>query len=107
MPEPPVDSRHAQRGKLPSRNASDLQPNVIDLTERLPLIARQARATYTVPEVAALLGMSRANTYALLASGEIPARRLGSRWIIPRHRFAQWLNDDPVNPDPQSRGEHR
>lgn len=50
------------------------------------------RVTYTVTEVAILLGISRANTYLLLKSGEIPARRLGSRWIIPRHRFHDWLD---------------
>jgi excisionase family DNA binding protein len=59
------------------------------------------RVTYTVTEVATLLGISRANTYVLLKSGEIPARRLGSRWIIPRHRFHEWLDtqgfDSPVD----------
>jgi hypothetical protein len=40
--------------------------------------------------------MSRANTYVLLKAGDIPARRLGSRWIIPRHRFQQWLDNDPI-----------
>ncbi|MGL4743281.1 MAG: helix-turn-helix domain-containing protein [Dermatophilaceae bacterium] len=68
--------------------------NVIDLAERRP-DALRGRVTYTVSEVAALLGMSRANTYALLGTGEIPARRLGSRWVIPRHRFHQWLDNDP------------
>ncbi|WP_426561393.1 helix-turn-helix domain-containing protein [Angustibacter sp. McL0619] len=73
--------------------------NVIDLTSLHPQLAAAARATYTVSEVATLLGMSRANTYVLLKSGEIPARRLGSRWIIPRHRFHQWLDTDPADFD--------
>jgi excisionase family DNA binding protein len=53
------------------------------------------RATYTVTEVAAILGLSRANTYALLAAGSIPAIRLGTRWIIPRYRLHQWLDTTP------------
>ena len=53
----------------------------------------EARATYTVAEVANLLGLSRSGTYTLLRAGEIPARRMGSRWIIPRRRFHAWLDD--------------
>jgi len=54
------------------------------------------RATYTIAEVCALLGISRATAYAMLRAGAIPARRLGTRWIIPRHRLDTWLNSDPV-----------
>jgi excisionase family DNA binding protein len=68
--------------------------NVIDLAARRPALTGSGRVTYTVGEVAGLLGMSRANTYVLLKSGDIPARRLGNRWIIPRHRFHQWLDAD-------------
>ncbi|PPK94221.1 excisionase family DNA binding protein [Kineococcus xinjiangensis] len=54
-----------------------------------------ARATYTVAEVCGVLGLSRATVYALLRAGELPARRVGSRWIIARHRFDTWLNEAP------------
>lgn len=54
------------------------------------------RATYTIAELCALLGISRATAYTMLRAGEIPARRLGTRWIIPRHRLDTWLNNDPV-----------
>jgi excisionase family DNA binding protein len=57
---------------------------------------KAGRATYTVEEIAELLGLSRASAYVLLKSGDIPARRLGTRWIIPRHRFHQWLDSDPI-----------
>jgi excisionase family DNA binding protein len=62
-----------------------------------PSPARSSRATYTVGEVAALLGISRASVYTRLATGEIPARRIGSRWIIARHRFDVWLNEEPID----------
>jgi excisionase family DNA binding protein len=52
------------------------------------------RVTYTAPEVAEMLGISRATVYVLLRSGEIPARRVGSRWIIARRRFDSWLDGD-------------
>lgn len=54
-----------------------------------------ARVTYTVSEVAAMLGISRATTYVLLRTGQIPARRIGSRWIIACRRFNMWLDSDP------------
>lgn len=73
--------------------------NVIDLAGHRPQLIGAARATYTVGEVAVLLGLSRASTYVLLKSGDIPARRLGNRWIIPRHRFHQWLDTDPATHD--------
>jgi hypothetical protein len=39
--------------------------------------ADEDRAVYTVREVAHLLSLSLGVTYALVRSGEIPARRLG------------------------------
>ncbi len=51
------------------------------------------RLTYTVEEVAVLLGVSRGVAYAMVRAGEIPAVRAGERrWIIPRARFAAWLS---------------
>lgn len=87
-----------------TRVSEDL-PDVINLNSRRPDSegddVAPTRVTYTVNEVATLLGISRANTYVLLKSGEIPARRLGSRWIIPRHRFHDWLDtqclDNPAD----------
>lgn len=49
--------------------------------------------TYTVREVAKLLGISLGSTYTLVRDGTIPATRLGGRWLIPRARFHAWLDD--------------
>ena len=38
----------------------------------------------TVPELAALLRVSRATAYALVASGEVPSVRVGGSLRIPR-----------------------
>ena len=50
------------------------------------------RVVYTVPEVAEALGISRGSAYARVRAGEIPAIRLGGRWVIPMHRFHTWLD---------------
>ncbi|WP_439427776.1 helix-turn-helix domain-containing protein [Micromonospora sp. LA-10] len=58
--------------------------------------------TYTVREVAKLLGISLGSTYALVRDGTIPATRLGGRWLIPRTRFHAWL--DGVTEQPTASG---
>jgi excisionase family DNA binding protein len=60
------------------------------------------RAVYTVREVAHLLSLSLGVTYALVRSGEIPARRLGRCWVIPCARFQQWLDACTVESGPAS-----
>jgi excisionase family DNA binding protein len=56
--------------------------------------ARVAPATYTVPEVAELLGVGTSTIYQMLRAGDIPARRAGDRWIISRRRIHAWLDGD-------------
>lgn len=48
---------------------------------------------YTVRQVAALLGLNVGMTYELVRRGEIPAKRLGRRWLVPRESFHAWLVD--------------
>lgn len=50
-----------------------------------------AALTYTVDEVAQLLGLSRGAAYERVRDGSIPAQRMGRRWLIPRRRFHAWL----------------
>ena len=45
----------------------------------------------TVPEVAGLLRISRNLAYELVAQGELPSFRPGSRIRIPRDRLSNWL----------------
>jgi excisionase family DNA binding protein len=44
----------------------------------------QPRLTYTIPEVAQLLGISRATAYECVRRGKIPALSLGRRKVVPR-----------------------
>lgn len=54
--------------------------------------------TYTVTEVADMLRLNLGGTYRMIRNGDIPARKLGSRWVIPRRAFHDWLNDLKVTP---------
>ena len=47
---------------------------------------------YSVAQVADLLGLSLGLAYSLVRDGTIPARKLGSRWVIPVAAFHTWLN---------------
>lgn len=53
---------------------------------------RQDRLVYTVPDVAALLGLSQDKVYGLVRANKIPHKRLGRRIIIPYQPFHDWLN---------------
>jgi excisionase family DNA binding protein len=52
------------------------------------------RATYTVAEIAEIMGISRGAVYAELRAGNIPALRCGTRWVIPRRRFHAWFDGE-------------
>lgn len=54
-----------------------------------------ASAVYTVAETAHLLSLSLGTTYALIRSGDIPAFKLGNRWLIPKRRLHQWIDGLP------------
>lgn len=75
------------------------EATVTDLNTRRGLTPPPRRATYTIHEVAELLGICRASVYVRLGTGEIPARRIGKRWIIARTRFDAWLTEpDDISP---------
>lgn len=64
---------------------------------------RPDRATLTVEEVAARLGISRTLAYALARAGRLPtpAFRLGRRLVVSRLALERVLNGEPV----QERGD--
>ena len=62
---------------------------------RLAAIIDTRRLTYSVEQVADLLGVSRGVTYQLVRDGIIPAQRVGRRWLIPRKRLHAWLDGGP------------
>jgi excisionase family DNA binding protein len=58
--------------------------------------------TYSVDEVAGLLGIARGVAYECVRNGSIPATRVGRRWLVPRKRFHDWLDGaEPATPPGQ------
>ena len=49
----------------------------------------ESRLTLSVDEAAALLGISRALAYELIARRELPSLRLGRRIVVPRRALEQ------------------
>ena len=47
----------------------------------------------SVPEVAAVLGISRAGAYELVRSDHFPALKIGSRIVVPKEKFIAWVNE--------------
>lgn len=51
------------------------------------------RLCITVPEAAAMLGVSRNFAYELVKRHELPARRFGKRLLIPRAALERMLGE--------------
>ncbi len=70
-----------------------LHTEAIDPNDPISLNDVPTSQIYTVREVAKLLSINVGATYDLIRKGEIPAKRLGKRWLVPRQLFHAWLND--------------
>jgi excisionase family DNA binding protein len=55
------------------------------------------RLTYTVPEAARILGISRGAAYAAAAEGTIPTLRIGRRLLVPRVALERLLEASPAH----------
>lgn len=53
------------------------------------------RMSYTVPETATALGLSERQVRRLISKGEIEAKLLGGRILVPADVFNQLINDAP------------
>ena len=57
------------------------------------------RATYTVREVAQVLGLSRNSTYQACLKGEIRCLKIGKRILIPKAQLERLLfGDSEIKP---------
>jgi excisionase family DNA binding protein len=58
------------------------------------------RSTYTVEEVARILGISRTTAYECVRRGDIQARRFGRRVVVPTMVIDRLLHStDDLRPD--------
>lgn len=62
-------------------------------TDETPQVTRK---TFTVPEAAAVLGISRAKAYRCVRSGELHALQFGRRIVIPARVLEEMLGGDPA-----------
>lgn len=46
----------------------------------------------SVPEIAAVMGISRAGAYALVKSERFPSLKIGSRIVVPKEKFIDWID---------------
>lgn len=49
--------------------------------------------TLTAPEVGEVLGISRAAAYELVRSKGSPRMKIGTRILVPRDKFIQWIDE--------------
>ena len=49
--------------------------------------------TLTAPEVSEALGISRAAAYELVRSKGFPHMRIGTRILVPKNKFIQWIEN--------------
>ena len=47
----------------------------------------------SVPEVAAVLGISRAGAYELVKERGFPSLTIGSRILVPRDKLVKWIDE--------------
>lgn len=52
------------------------------------------KMTYSVPEVAKLLGISNPKAYELTHKLGFPKVKIGKRTVIPKKEFAEWLSNE-------------
>ena len=54
------------------------------------------RRTYSVPEVAVILGIGRSTAYALVQRGELAGLRVGGRVVVACAEIDRMLGEDPA-----------
>lgn len=77
------------------------------LTTSNPAVAfadLDGRATITVEEAAAILGIGRSAAYEAARRGQLPTRRLGRRLFVPVPALLRWLGDEEPLPSDVSQG---
>ena len=48
----------------------------------------------SVPEMAAVLGISQAGAYELVRTDGFPSLKVGSRIVVPKEKFIEWIDEN-------------
>jgi excisionase family DNA binding protein len=77
----------------------------VPVRSTVPALIDAGRETYTVAEVSEMLSLALRTTYSLVRAGEIPALKMGARWVVPKRRFHAWLDghDGALAAEPEPR----
>ena len=97
-PEQCLASRWVGMAREPRKLGADRTSG----TEETAAPLNPGRLTFTVDEVAALLGLSRSAVYDCIARGELPAKRLGRRVLVVRAALEAFLAE-PETPQRPAR----
>ncbi len=54
----------------------------------------EERLGYTAKEVAIMLGRNERSVTRMALNGELPALRLGGRWLFPKRKLEAFLNGE-------------
>ena len=68
-------------------------PRVLRFVLCLFLLAGFAPSSYAADDVAAVLGISRANAYTLMHSKDFPTITIGKRMIVPKDKLLAWMDE--------------
>lgn len=63
-----------------------------------------AKATYTVTETAAILGLGESAAYEAIHRGEIPALHVGRRYLVPAAELHRLIGDSEPAERPRPQG---
>ncbi len=71
------------------------QESVKDLTEKVQEHRKRIeRLTFTVSEAAQVLGIGDSKMRQLTKSKDFPVIKVGTRILIPIHRFEEWIDNN-------------
>lgn len=63
----------------------------VDDLHELPAVLRVWSPDPQEPTLAVVLGLSKAAAWAGVHAGELPAQRVGHRWLVPTPALLRWL----------------
>ena len=54
--------------------------------------------TFSAPDIAHYLGISKTGGYNLMQAQGFPSFRIGSRWLVTQEAFVEWLKQQQQEP---------
>ena len=69
------------------RKDDQMKQTIYKTFDELPLML-------SVPDVAAVLGISRAGAYELVHAEDFPKLRIGSRIVVPKEELREWIHEN-------------